>query len=172
MNKSQRLIDRGSLRRVGYVYLGTNSIQLALSLTSFNIILWFNWALVLWKVLQNHHLFVCLPVSQFGIFLRNGSLVFSDFLYDGRYLEYLKTDWVFFYRKIHFCPNLAKKGPKWPKHQRFLQIDSIILVVCGKAWSNWIYYRSLISYGIFYFTKNLLLLLNFRSAYKKVKMLM
>ena len=53
-------------------------------------------------------------VLQFGISLRNGSLVFSDFLHDGKYLKYLKTDKALFSSKIHFCPNLDKKGPKWP----------------------------------------------------------
>ena len=30
------------------------------------------------------HQSVCLSVCQFGVFLRNGSLVFSDFLHGGR----------------------------------------------------------------------------------------
>ena len=39
---------------------------------------------------------VRLSVCQFGIFLRNGSLVFPNFLHDARYLEYLKTDRALF----------------------------------------------------------------------------
>ena len=35
---------------------------------------------------------VCPAVHQFGVFLRSGSLVLSNFLHNGRYLEYLKTD--------------------------------------------------------------------------------
>ena len=57
---------------------------------------------------------VFLSGCQFGIFLRNGSLVFSDFLRSSKWLEYLKTDRVLFSRKIHFCPNLGKRGSKWP----------------------------------------------------------
>ena len=63
---------------------------------------------------------VCLSIYQFGIFLRNGSLVFSDFWQDGRYLAYLKTDRALFSNKIYFCPKLGKKGPKQPQNQFFL----------------------------------------------------
>ena len=38
---------------------------------------------------------VCLSFCEFAIYLRNGSLVFSDFLQSGRCLEYLKTDNTF-----------------------------------------------------------------------------
>ena len=62
---------------------------------------------------------VFLSVCQLGIFLRNSSFDFSDFLHDGRYLEYLKTDRNLFPRKIHFCPNLGKKDPKWPPKRFF-----------------------------------------------------
>ena len=41
---------------------------------------------------------ISLFVRQFGVFLRNGSLVFSDFLRDDRLLEYLKTDRALFPR--------------------------------------------------------------------------
>ena len=60
---------------------------------------------------------ICLSVLQFRIFLRNSSLVFSDFLNNDRWLEYLKTDRALFSRKIHFCSNLGKKGPKWPQNR-------------------------------------------------------
>ena len=43
---------------------------------------------------------VCLFVGQFSVFLRNGSIVFSDFWHDGRQLEYLKT-----YRAVFFEGN-------------------------------------------------------------------
>ena len=58
---------------------------------------------------------VCLSVRELDVFLKNGSLVlFSDLWYNGRKLEYLKTDRAFFFsKKIHFCTDLAKKGPKW-----------------------------------------------------------
>ena len=54
----------------------------------------------------------CLSVRQFGIFLKNESLAFSDFLQNSRWFEYLKTDRVLFSRKIHLCSNLDKNGPK------------------------------------------------------------
>ena len=38
---------------------------------------------------------VRLSFCEFAIYLRNGSLVFSDFLQSGRCLEYLKTDNTF-----------------------------------------------------------------------------
>lgn len=46
------------------------------------------------------YLSVSLSVRQFDIFLRNGTLVCSDFWQDGRSLEYLKTDRAHFSRKI------------------------------------------------------------------------
>ena len=50
---------------------------------------------------------VCLPVhEQFGIFIRNGLLVFSEFLHHVRAL---------FSRKIHFSPNVAKISQTSPK---------------------------------------------------------
>ena len=55
---------------------------------------------------------VCPSVRQFGIFLRDGSLVFTDSWHDGKYLEYLKTDRALFSRKIYVYPNLGKKCPK------------------------------------------------------------
>ena len=55
-------------------------------------------------------------MRQFGIFLRNASLVFSNFLHDSRSLEYLKTDRALFPAKFIFArPNLGKKGPRYPK---------------------------------------------------------
>ena len=54
-----------------------------------------------------------LSVHHFGIFVRNGSLVFSGFLHIGKLLEYLKTYRALFSRKILFCPHLIKKDPKW-----------------------------------------------------------
>ena len=54
---------------------------------------------------------VCLSVRQFSIFLRNGSLVFSDFLHDGRSLEYLKT---YCLKTEPFSPRIwTKMTPKW-----------------------------------------------------------
>ena len=49
---------------------------------------------------------ICLSIRQFGILLRNGSLIFSELHDDGK-LEYLKTHRARFCRKIHFCPNLC-----------------------------------------------------------------
>ena len=42
-------------------------------------------------------------------------------MHSGRQLVYFKTDRALFFRKIHFSPNLDKKGPKWPQ-KRFLWI--------------------------------------------------
>ena len=50
-----------------------------------------------------------------GIFLENGSSVFSDFLYDGT----SKLTQLFSSRKIHFCSNLSKRGPNWSKNSFF-----------------------------------------------------
>ena len=45
----------------------------------------FSWTPVLWRVLQNNCcLSVCPFVCPSGIFIRNGSLAFSDFLHDCR----------------------------------------------------------------------------------------
>ena len=55
---------------------------------------------------------VYLFVHQFGLFLRNGSLVFSDFLYDGKKLEYLKTDRALFFQENSFLPKVGLKRPK------------------------------------------------------------
>ena len=54
---------------------------------------------------------ICPSICQFGIFLSNGSLVFSVFYHNGRSLELLKTVRALFSRKIHFCPNFGKQGP-------------------------------------------------------------
>ena len=62
---------------------------------------------------------VCLSVHHLGIFLRNYSLVFSDTWHNCSQLEYLKTDKALFPKKIHFCPNLGKKEPKWPQNKVF-----------------------------------------------------
>ena len=86
------------------------------------------WTPILRRVLQNHH---CLSVCQFGIFLRNGSLVFSDFWHDARYN--LKTDRTLFSRKVHFHLNLGKKGLKWPQNRGFLFSKSLSLVFLGNS---------------------------------------
>ena len=52
---------------------------------------------------------LCLSVHQeFGIFIRNSLLLFSDFLFHDRQSEYLKIDRAIFPRKIHFPQILAK----------------------------------------------------------------
>ena len=61
----------------------------------------------------------CSSIHQFCIFLRNASLVFPDFLRDGRQLDYLETDRPLFSRKVHFFPNLGKNGAKWPPSKVF-----------------------------------------------------
>ena len=83
------------------------------------------------RVLWNHHclsvrLSVCPSVCQFGEFLKNRSLVFLDFLYEVRSLQYLKTDRAQFLGKIYFCPNLGKKGPKWPQNRVFSNFGEIL----------------------------------------------
>ena len=49
------------------------------------------------------------------IFLRNGLLVFSDFLYDIRQLEYLKIDRALFAGKFIFAQIGAEKAQNGPK---------------------------------------------------------
>ena len=78
------------------------------------------WNPVLRRVLQNHRcLSVCLSVRQLRVFLRNGSIVLSDFWHDSRKMKYLKTDRAFFSRKIHFCP-IGQKRLKMAPKSRFL----------------------------------------------------
>ena len=77
---------------------------------------------------------VYLQVYQFGVFLRNGSIVFSDFWHNCKYLEYLKPDRALLSRKIHFCPNLGKKGPKCPQKRVFFETffwNILWLVILG-----------------------------------------
>ena len=62
------------------------------------------------KSLSSVCLSVCLSVRQFGDFLRDCLIVFSDFWHDDRSLEYLKTDRARFSRKIHFCQIWVKKA--------------------------------------------------------------
>ena len=73
------------------------------------------------KGLINHgSLSVCLSVhQQFGIFVMNGLLVFSDFLYRGRQLEYSKTLRTLYSRKILFPPNLGKNCSTWLQNMLF-----------------------------------------------------
>ena len=59
-------------------------------------------------------LFVCLSIHQFGIFLRIGSLVFSDILDDGREMEYLKTE-PFFPGKFMLAQIWTKRAQNGPK---------------------------------------------------------
>ena len=81
---------------------------------------------------------VCLSIHQCSIFLRNESLVFSDFWYDGKSLEYLKTGRGLFSKKIYFWPNLSKKGPKWPQNDfvRFFQKFIKNLTCFSWKWSK------------------------------------
>ena len=44
-------------------------------------------------------------------------------------MEYLQTDRALFSRKIHFCPNLGKKGPKWPQNRFFWIFKKILSLV-------------------------------------------
>ena len=69
---------------------------------------------------------VCLSVylSVFTIFLRIGSLFFSDFLNEVRGPLQLKSDRARFFRKILIFPKMVKKGPKRAKIW--------FLVFCGK----------------------------------------
>ena len=72
-------------------------------------------ALVLRRVYKIN--IVCLSVSKSGIFSGMGHQFFLFFLLVGRQWEYLKTDRALLSRKIHFCPNLGTKCPKWPLKQ-------------------------------------------------------
>ena len=58
--------------------------------------------------------YVCLSVHQFGIFLRNRSLVFSDILHGGRKLNYLKSDRALFSEKNIFVQIWAKRTQNDP----------------------------------------------------------
>ena len=67
----------------------------------------FYWTHVLWRVLQNHPclsicLSVCLAVYQFGIFVRNWLLVFSDFQLSS-----------LFFQENSFLPKFEQKGPRF-----------------------------------------------------------
>ena len=80
----------------------------------------FIWTPVLHRIQKSLFVTVCLSVSlsvhQFGIFLRNGSLVFSDFLHNGRQLKYLltlKLTKPFFRGKI-IIAKFGEKGSKIP----------------------------------------------------------
>ena len=80
-----------------------------------------NWTPIKRRILWNHFcLSICLSVCPSTGFLENCSFVFSDFLHQVRSLKYLKTDRARFFKKIQFCPNLGKKGPKWPKIGSFV----------------------------------------------------
>ena len=69
-------------------------------------------------------LFICLSVRQFSIFPRNGSLVFSDFLHNGKLLEYLKADIALFPGKFFFDQIWAKRAQNVPK--AFWKILSLV----------------------------------------------
>ena len=71
---------------------------------------------------------ICLCVVQFGIFLSNVSLVFSDFLHNSRQLQYLRTGITFFSRRIHF-PTFVQKGPKLPQNRVFWTIWKILPLI-------------------------------------------
>ena len=68
-----------------------------------------------------------ISVRQFGIFLRNWSLGFPYFLYAGNF----STGRALLSRKIHFCSNLDKKGPKWPQNRFFWIFWTILLLFPG-----------------------------------------
>ena len=53
-------------------------------------------------------------IHQFGILLRNDSLVFSNFWHDDRSLEYLKTGRVLFFQANSFLPKFKQKVPEMP----------------------------------------------------------
>ena len=80
------------------------------------------WTPILWRVPLNHcclsvHLPNCLPVR---LSVRRWlNVIFWFFWLNGRYLEYVKTDRALFFRKILFCTNFCKKGPKWPQNRGF-----------------------------------------------------
>ena len=57
---------------------------------------------------------VCLSLRQFGVFLRNGSLVFSDFWRDGIFLG-----------KLIFAQIWAKRAKNGPKLGFFRFLDVI-----------------------------------------------
>ena len=79
---------------------------------------------------------VCLsicPSVSLAFFLKNGPLLFSDCLHNGRWLEYLKSDRALFSRKIYFCPKLVKKGPEWSQNNFFYFLN---IFVISFSWNN------------------------------------
>ena len=66
---------------------------------------------------------VCLSVRQFGIFIRNCFLFFSDIWHGGKSFQAL------FSRKMYFCPNY---GPKCC--QEIIFQDSLKFNISGKKW--------------------------------------
>ena len=56
---------------------------------------------------------VCLSVYPSISLAFSQKCVFNFFLI----LEHLKPDRALFSKKIHFCPNLGRKGPKWPQNR-------------------------------------------------------
>ena len=55
---------------------------------------------------------VCTSIRHFEFFLRSDSLVFSDFMLDGRQLKYLKTNRALFPGKFIFVQIWEKMDPK------------------------------------------------------------
>ena len=72
---------------------------------------------------------LCPSICQCGIFLWNGSLVFFNFLHDGRSLESLKTDRALFSWKIYFCPKFGQKWPKMAPQNSFLDFLKNVLTI-------------------------------------------
>ena len=65
-------------------------------------------------------------VRPLRFFIRIGSLAFSDFLYEVRKLQMVKSDEARFFGKNLFYPNLGKKGPKARLFWNFFLILSSI----------------------------------------------
>ena len=67
------------------------------------------------KSLQSY----CLSVSQFGIFLRNGALIFSDFFEGCQIIEISKNDRALFPEKFIFAQIRTKSSHNDPKVELF-----------------------------------------------------
>ena len=65
--------------------------------------------------------------------------------------QYLTTDRGLFSKKIHFCPNLGKKGPKWSQNRFFCIFWKILSLVFPGINLKW---KLILLY--WYFTTNLI----------------
>ena len=88
------------------------------------------------------HLSVCLSVCpsvcpSIQHFSQEWPFSFFWFLPQWQLIEIFKNWLIHFPRKIHFCPNLGKKGPKWSQNRVFWifwKIFSLVLLGNNLKW--------------------------------------